>query len=32
MNIGKIAEKNLKNEIKKRNMDPNRLIFADKPH
>ncbi len=30
MNIGKIAEKNLKNEIKKRNMDPNRLIFADK--
>ena len=30
MSIGKIAEKNLKNEIEKRNIDPNRLVFADK--
>jgi len=30
MNVGKMAEKNLKNEIKKRNINPNRLIFADK--
>ena len=30
MNIGKIAEKNLKDEIEKRNINSNRLIFADK--
>ena len=30
MNVGKIAKKNLKNEIEKRNMSSNRLIFADK--
>ena len=30
MSIGKIAEKNLKDEIEKRNINSNRLIFADK--
>ena len=30
MNVGKIAENNLKTEIEKRNINSNRLIFADK--
>ena len=30
MSIGKIAEKNLKDEIEKKNINSNRLIFADK--
>ena len=30
MNVGKVAENNLKTEIEKRNINSNRLFFADK--